>query len=121
MSAGGPINAYEIIKGATMTGTSVITSPVQEVRYEDNVGIQLIWTGTPVGSFDIQVSLNYNANTGVAGDWTSLTLSNPIAPAGSASTGYIDLNQLSAPYFRIVYTNASGTGVLNAWITAKGV
>lgn len=119
MSQGGPINSFEIIVAGSMAAN--ITSPAQEVRYEDNIGVQLIWTGTPVGVFDIQVSLDYNPNTHVAGTWTSLTLSNSIAPAGSASSGYIDLNQLSAPYFRIVYTRTSGAGSLNAWVTAKAV
>jgi hypothetical protein len=77
------------------------------------MGIQLVWTGTPTGTFDIQVSLDHRqdayGNVTNPGTWSSLTISpSPSSPAGSASNTYIDINQLSAPYVRVVYTKGSG-------------
>lgn len=114
----------QIITSGNMASAS-ITSSVVEIRNQDNVGIQLSWTGVPVGTFAVQISINHaedaQGNVTVAGDWVSLPLSPTIAAAGSADSAIIDLNQMSAAYVRVVYTKGSGTGTLNAYITAKGV
>ena len=105
--------------------SATLTSSVVEIRNQDNVGIQLSWTGTPVGTFAVQISINHaqdaSGNVTVAGDWVTLTLSPSIAAAGTPDSAIIDLNQMSASYIRVVYTRTSGTGTLNAYITAKGV
>lgn len=102
-----------------------ITSPAVEIKLQDNVGIQLDWTGTPTGSFDFQISIDHkediNGNVQVAGHWISLVLDPAIAASGSTDDAYVDFNQLSASYIRVVYTKDSGTGVLNVLATAKGV
>lgn len=114
---------YKFVEAVSM-GAS-ITSSAQEVKLQDNVGLQLNWTGSPVGTFSVQVSMDHlQDNLGnilVAGNWVTLTLSAAIAAAGSADSAYIDLNQISAPYVRLVYTRTSGTGSLDAFIVAKGV
>lgn len=101
------------------------TSPAFYVQNQDNVAFQLAWTGTPVGSFSVQVSLDHkqdiNNNILVAGTWFDLPLSVSIVASGSADSAYIDLNQLSAPYVRVKYTRTSGTGALTGYATAKGV
>lgn len=105
--------------GATITGDPI------EIKNQDNIGIQLHWTGTPVGAFSIQISSNYRqdieGNVQVTGNWVTLPLSPAITAAGSADDAYIDLNQMSAMYMRIVYTRTSGTGTLDAYVVAKGV
>lgn len=104
---------------------SSITSSAVEIRNQDNIGIQLNWTGTPVGTFAIQISSDHledmEGNVQVAGNWVSLPLSPAVAAAGSADSAYIDLNQLSAQYIRIVYTRTSGTGSLTGIVVGKGV
>lgn len=96
-----------------------ITSPVTCIRFLDNIGVQANFSGAPVGVLAIQVSADHNedelGNVIVAGQWATI--------ASSSMTGgspiYFDLNQLSAPYLRLVYTKTSGSGTLNAFITAK--
>jgi hypothetical protein len=104
--------------------TSLVSTPV-EVKNQDNVGIQLDWTGSPVGTFSVQISSNYQAPTplepGITGNWVTLPLSPGIAAVGTPDDAYIDLNQMSCQYVRILYTAASGTGSLNALVVAKGV
>lgn len=121
--------AYNLLKPVQAVKDEVmssnITSAVVEIELQDNIGIQMEWTGTAAGTFDVQISANYrediNGNVQNPGTWTSLTLSPTIAAVGSPDTAYIDLNQLSAPYIRVVYTRSSGTGVLNVNIVGKGV
>lgn len=109
---------------AQSLGASFI-SQAQEVKLQDNIGIQLNWTGTPAGAFDFQVSMDYaediNGNITHQGHWISLVLDPAIVAAGAPDSAYIDFNQLSTPYIRIVYTRTSGTGLLDAYIVAKGV
>lgn len=112
-----------------------ITSPVTEIRYLDDIGIQLNWTGSPTGTFAVQVSADYSVDTvggGTVlnpGNWISVALSYLVAgipttsttiPTSVGSPIYIDLQQLSAPYIRIIYVG-TGVGVLDAYITAKEI
>lgn len=102
-----------------------LTSDVIEIRNQDNVGIQLNWTGTPTGDFVVEISIDYQedslGNVLSAGNWIELPLSPAITAAGSADQAYIDLNQMSASYVRVRFIWASGTGTLNAFMTAKGI
>lgn len=95
-----------------------LTSIVPPIQWEDNVGLQLVWTGSPVGTFAVQVSLDQI-------NWATIPASAfngtyPV-PGTTTSPGYLDLNQLSASYIRVVYTRTSGTGTLNVLMAAKGV
>lgn len=115
-----PVHIFNTASMATS-----LTSPVVEIRNQDNVGIQLHWTGAPVGDFDFQVSSDHvqdsQGNVTNAGNWVSLPLSPAISAAGSADDAYVDLNQMSAMYCRVVYTRTSGTGSLSGVIVAKGI
>lgn len=112
---------YQPISAGDMSGN--ITSGVTSIQYLDNIGVQFNFTGAPTGTFQIQVSADYAqdefGNVQNAGNWIPITFSsNPVA-AGSAGSVYVDLNQLSAPWMRLAYVFTSGSGSLNAFITAK--
>lgn len=110
-----------LFSGAVMTGTTVLTSQVININFLDNLGVQLHFTGTPTGAFEVQVSADYDPNTHNSGHWVSIVLSPAPVAAGAPDDIYIDMNQLSAPWVRVVYTNASGTGALDGFATAKEV
>lgn len=114
-----------LFTNAVMTGTTVLTSPVLNIRFLDNIGIQLNYTGTPNGTFAVQVSADHEqdpqGNTTVPGTWIAVALNPAPVAAGVASNIYIDLNQLSSPWLRVQYTNTSSVGVLNGFATAKAV
>lgn len=117
------LRPVHIITAQSMATT--ITSSAVEIENQDNIGIQLHWIGTPTGAFSIQISSNHledsQHNVITAGNWVTLTLSPAITASGSADDAYIDLNQISALYMRIVYTATSGAGTLDAYVVAKGV
>ncbi len=108
------------VSSVPINGTSMaasITSDAVQFEFGDNVGIQATWTGTPTGTFDVQISLD-PANLG----WTSVTFSpSPTAPAGAAGSDYFEINQSAAGFVRLVYTRVSGTGALKAKIAIKAV
>lgn len=115
---------FKTISSGDMSQATV-TSSVTNIQGLDNIGIQLNFTGSPVGTFSIQVSMDYAqdnyGNVTDAGNWVGLTLSPNPAAEGSANQIYIDLNQLSSPWIRVKYTKTSGTGTLNAFIAGKMV
>lgn len=104
---------------------SAITSQVGRIQFLDNIGLQFNFTGTPTGTFAVQVSIDHEednlGNVIVAGNWIPLTFSSSPIASGAAGTIYIDLNQLSAPWIRVVYTPTSGAGSLNAFLCGKAV
>lgn len=104
-----------------MTGTSVITSEISNIRGFDNVFFDIQFSGTPTGTFSVQVSSSYDPITNPNAIFIPLALS-PI-PVASGSSGVIgiDINQEGAQWIKLVYTNASGTGVLNSYISGKAI
>ena len=104
-----------------MTGN--VTSAVTVIQNLSQVGYDISWTGTPVGTFSVQISNTYSQNGAGnvlnPGTWTTLTLSTTPTASGTASNGYIDIDACSAYAIRLVYTAGSSTGVLNATICGK--
>lgn len=103
--------------------TSLTSNPVP-IMYEDSVAVQLNFTGTPTGTFQIQGSVDYNPGgplgpSANSGNWANLTLSPVPTAAGAPDTILIDMYGLSFPYIRVVYTRTSGTGTLNTWVDCK--
>lgn len=126
MAAKSFLKPYKVVSAGDMS-TASITSPVTAIQTIDNIGYQLNWTGTPTGTFNIQVSMDYEPGKSPddkpfnAGTWTTVTLTVPVVASGSADNAYVDLDQLSAPYIRVVYTRTSGSGSLNAFVTGKAI
>ncbi len=118
------LKKYQTVTNGAMAGN--ITSVITALAYLDNVGYQFNISGTPNGSLAIQVSADHAqdefGNVTVAGNWIPLSLNGATSitiTAGSPSPIYLDLNQLSAPWIRAVYTAGTGSGTLNAFVTAK--
>ena len=117
------LKPFLVITAGNMALTSVTSSPTN-IQFLDNVGYEFDWTGsTPIGVITIEVSYSYaqdiNGNVTNTGTWTSLGLS--IAVSGNTGSAVVDLNQLSAPYVRAVYTKTSGTGTLTGYCGGKAI
>lgn len=102
-----------LLEAGDMSG-DLVAGPIQ-VKFLDNAGIQLTWTGTPTGTFAVQASVD-----GVV--YYDLTF-DPVLdqPAGAAGGYLINLNQLPFAYFQVTYTAGSGTGALDVWACVKEV
>lgn len=85
------------------------------------ISYDIVWTGTPTGTFAIQVSNSYGLNS--AGTWYSLPSSSFTgtlpAPAGSAGSGFIDVVGTEAYAIRLSYTSVSGNGTCTVLPAAK--
>jgi|SRR6185437_13150409 len=113
----------QIFTNASMNGN--LTSSVTPISFLDNICIQLNFTGTPTGNFFVQGSVDYQTdylgNVISTGNWISLTLVPSPVASGSANQILLDMNQLSFPYIRVIYTYSSGSGTLNGFIGGKSV
>lgn len=114
-----------VVNNASMA-TSITSTPTN-IQYLPGLSYDVSWTGSPVGTFSIQVSNTYQqASNGAvlqAGNWSTLPTSSfqgtyPI-PAGSAGNGFFDLVGTEAVWVRIVYNATSGTGNLTVVPSAK--
>jgi hypothetical protein len=118
------LKTYQALSAQSMAAS--FTSPVTSIINQDNLAIQLNFTGAPVGSFVVEVSSDYSndqASNGSpvinAGNWIALTLDGSPSAAGSADQIFIDLNQIPAPFIRVRYVRTSGTGSCDMFITTK--
>lgn len=104
-----------------MTGTSTITSLVTEIRGFDNIAYEIDFTGTPTGTFSVEVSNSYDPITNPNQVFIPLVLS-PV-PVASGTAGFIgiDINQSGFQWIKLVYVNISGSGVLNSFVTGKAI
>lgn len=120
-----PNNFLPIINGASMATS--ITGPATIIQMLPGISYDIAWTGTPVGTLQVQVSNTYQQNSDgsvkVAGNWSTLPPSSfsgtyPI-PAGSPGNGFLDVVGTEAYAVRLTYTAASGTGSLTVVAAGK--
>ena len=77
--------------------------------------LQVFWTGTPTGTFTLQVSDKPNPDESSDADWTTTTETTVVNPAGSASN--FRVASITSPgHKRLKYVNASGSGTLTAYV-----
>lgn len=117
------VTPFDVFAAVAVSGTTVYRSLKTSVKLVKDSSYTLEWTGTPAGTFVVQVSnrpstgLSDSTDTG----WVTLTLDRAITqPAGAASGDAVDLAGLPYAWVRLKYTNASGSGNITAYVTAKG-
>ena len=109
--------AITLVPATSMTGN--IASPSLDVRGWDNVDLELIASGSPTGTFQVDCAI-VGAAPAVP-TWVTLSLSPAPAVTGSASNILIELNQTGCQYIRVRYTFSSGTGSLTVMASAKQI
>ncbi len=112
-----PANQSGSVPSGTLAGamasTNVIYSQIIDVSIYDNIGLEVTWSGTPTGVFQVMVS-----NHGVS--FYALTFDPVLGQPGGSAGGYaVDLNQLPFKYVMLKYTNSSGSGSLTVYGQAK--
>lgn len=92
------------------------TSNSFNVQNLDNLSIHLLFSGTPTGTVVVQ------ARNGSDDGWYNLTLGGgAISLVGAPGSHQILLTYLPFTDIRLIYSRSSGTGTMEARITAKTV
>lgn len=104
-----------------MTGVATITSQITNIKNFDNVFYDIQFTGTPTGTFTISISSSYDPISNPNAIFIPLVFSSAPVASGAAGQIGIDINQEGAQWVKLSYTNTSGSGTLNAYISGKSV
>lgn len=110
MSSKGLIPHYATLDAGDMTTT--LTSKVTSIGATDNVAYQLVYTGSPVGTFLVEASINGD-------DWSALTFATPITTSNAPTGSLININQIPYRQIRLRYVPTSGSGSLTVWFEGK--
>lgn len=120
-----PNTTIPLVNAVSMAST--ITSAPTNINRLPGLSYDLVWTGTPTGTFAVQVSNSYTQNpdgtTNAAGSWNSLPTSAFVGtypvPAGSSGFGFLDVVGTEAAWCRLLYTPSGGSGTLTVVVAAK--
>lgn len=106
------VKSYKMIDAGDLSGD--ITSESTSVINLDKASIHIVWSGSsPSGTINVQ------AKNGDKGTWRSLDFGTTISVSGNSGEHDIILNELPFDEIRVVYTSTSGTGTVDAVLTAK--
>lgn len=122
MSSRPQVGPYSVITDGDMS--SSLISKVTIIRKLSELSYSIAWNGTaPVGVISVQVSNDFAQNSDGtirnSGSWNTLPLSAPTNVSGNVDNGFIDIDASGAYAVRLIYTAASGTGLLNVVVTGK--
>jgi len=97
------------------------TTEITGVKNSDNIGIQLVWSGTtPSGEVFIEVSNDYVEGIN-PGTWEALDFGRNILITGNSGSHLININLVPFAYMRLSYDSASGNGTMVATLVMKTV
>lgn len=113
------LERYKSVDAAN--ASSQIISPVTTIKFLDNILFELLFSGSPAGSFYIEVSNDYNPITNTPGTWIPLDFQAADVLVAGAIDIMAEVNQSPAPYIRVRWEPTSGTGALTIWVSAKEV
>ena len=71
--------------------------------------VQAIWSGSPVGNIIIQGSL----------DGANFKVVSTTAAGGVSGSLLVNNDGIHYPFLKVIYTEASGTGTLDVYVSAK--
>lgn len=115
------INDFTQVFSGISMGASAASSPINMYKIEA-FAVQVVWTGSPVGTITLESSCDKGSD--MIG--TGVTTWDPVSGASQATSGAagsVTFNYTAKPgynWLRVVYTRTSGTGVLSAKYNGKG-
>jgi hypothetical protein len=110
---------------AAAMGVATITTEAVPLDHIYGYSVQLVWTGTPVGTFTLEAS-NDSPGTGVQpGNWTPTNwdaISGASKAAGGAAGSHMwDITVAMYKWVRIKYVGTGSSGTVTARINIKGM
>ena len=115
------VSAFQMITSGDMSAD--ITSEETSVKNLDKASIRVTWDigGTPVGTLVVQALQEKENIPVVDADWFDLDLGSTVTIDNTQTDHQIIFNELPFDKIRLKYNQTSGTGTMNAKISAKQV
>lgn len=110
MSSKAVTQPFQVVTNGDMSGT--VISLESSVTTQDNAGYQVSYTGSPVGEFTVEATID-----GV--NWSALDFGTPMTVDLSPSGFLINMNQLPYAKIRLKYVPDSGSGTMQATAMVK--
>jgi hypothetical protein len=92
---------------------ATVDSLIVNIPFLDNISIEIAWTGTPTGTFQVLGSVsgvNYNpVAIGIK------------AAAGVPDTTLVSFQNQGYQFLKLRYIGTGGNGTLNAWVGGKEI
>lgn len=120
-------SVFNIFSSVSVSGAQTFTSSITANIYRDNVGYQIIFSGSPTGTLQINVSNNYNLqqpqsgnviNSSPGGDWTTLasvSMVNVVSPVA------FNMNQVPFAFIQCQFVSSTASGTITGWISSKSL
>jgi hypothetical protein len=106
------LTPYRLVNAESMGAD--VTSSSFDITYTDNIGIQLIFTGTPTGNFYVQGTIDES-------NWSNLSFDATPTAAGAGDTHLLNISLAPYKKLRVFYDRTSGTGSLTVYVMAKSI
>lgn len=115
---------YTIFQNKDASASFDNKNAATDVQFLDNLGIQVNWTGTPVGILKVLVSNDVASPTdGIpVVNWSELDLDGGVPAIDNTNSDLIiNLHQLPFKWLAVEYVKTSGTGAITIQLTSKMV
>ena len=103
--------------GVAVSSTNTYYSDMWTGENQDGYALTVFYTGTPTGTITLWMTDKPNPTLATDADWVQDTTFVATNPAGAAGKFRDDAANAKAARKRLKYVNASGTGVLSAFVT----
>lgn len=121
VTTSGTDSATPTTNGVAVSGTTTYYSKMWTGLDSYGYDLQVAWTGTPTGTFTLQVSDKPNPVETTDADWVTSTEVTVVNPAGSASQFRVATVASPAYRKRLKYVNATGTGTITGYVTVPHI
>ena len=119
------LNPFVVLGSTSVSGTNVYVSTISAVLYKDTIVYQSNLSGSPQGTMEAYVSLDYSPGypqTGgiqAAGNWASIG-SVSIGPT-TTSPVILQYQQVGAPWIKFQFTSTTASGVIDVRVAGKSL
>lgn len=111
-------NGFKMFDSQDISGS--VISAQTSVHNLDKASIHVVWSGSsPVGELKVEATNDNPENPNAV--WREVVFATAITISGSSGDHDIVFNELPFNAIRLQYTSTSGSGTLNATLSAKVV
>lgn len=110
-------SAAPVTKSVAVTGANTYYSKMWSGGDSVSYSLHVVWTGTPTGTFTLQVSNKPNPNEANDTDWVTSTEVVVVNPAGSASQFLVSTTASPHMKKRLKYVNSASSGTITGFVT----